>query len=729
MHRQLYQNRHLQVVLAPLISLVNNMADPTAIDTVADAIANVGEKSSGYDQVGVPDKSGDRPYGKYQIMGNNIPSWSDEAGLGKLTPDAFVNNPDAQEQVAKHRIGKYLDQYGNARDAASLWHSGVPYDQAVNEKRQDSLGTKTADYATRVSNAADTIVSLPDGSEVNLGVNPSPELREQVKAKIREKFPELGGVPQATEQPPSVEQPKPPPTVEKPAWYSGLADEAGEQFANAVSNAIESGKSLVQKPDSAGQVIHDLLGLLEPWTVTGSMTGEAAKKAAAAGGLGSTAQGIAETGGTVAGALATPAPPGFGLVSKALERILGAAKATVPEAIAAARAEAPEAAAAAERVGGINTAPSEATTAAKEVLTPSGAATETIGSTAKQTLTQRAKQLETMAGGVYDTAVENAQNANKVLDPATKEYKALTPHLADVRAKLGTLPAEAEEAVANLEEKIKAGKPLDPNDLAAYKEAVDTTFPGKMKSGTEVRDALRSMFSSEDQKWAEAADALWRDELRGKGMTQSSLGSLVKVIKKSDPTAVVEKLFGRGTGPLSDSQAAVGRAVMRNLELDDPKIAGQVKDALFNRVVDSATDSAGAFNPQQLVDSYENLKPLHSVISTPDKNAFFTVLRNQLAENAKAAVKTKPGMLARMTAEGIAIGIGEQVGAAMGHPYLGMVAAHKILRPDKIAEMLASPKTTRLLTRALQTPFESAGAPMIMRSLDDALSEKPKKAA
>jgi DNA polymerase III gamma/tau subunit len=127
----------------------------TAVDRIADAIATAGEKSgSRYDLVGPTDKRGDRPYGRYQVMGVNIPDWSEAAGKGRLTPAQFLSDPATQDAVVKHRIGMLLDQHGNARDVASVWHSGVPYDQAAREGRQDSLGTKTTDYATRVATAA-----------------------------------------------------------------------------------------------------------------------------------------------------------------------------------------------------------------------------------------------------------------------------------------------------------------------------------------------------------------------------------------------------------------------------------------------------------------------------------------------------------------------------------------------------------------------------------------------
>lgn len=80
------------------------------------------ESGGNYNAVGVW-VSGDRAYGKYQVMGNNIPSWT-KAYYGKsLTPQQFLNSPAAQEAVARGKLQSYWNKYG-ARGAASAWYSG-----------------------------------------------------------------------------------------------------------------------------------------------------------------------------------------------------------------------------------------------------------------------------------------------------------------------------------------------------------------------------------------------------------------------------------------------------------------------------------------------------------------------------------------------------------------------------------------------------------------------------
>jgi len=92
---------------------------------------------------------GDRAYGKYQVMGKNIPSWTKEA-LGKsLTPQQFLADPKAQDAVAEYRMGKLLAQGYGVEDIASIWFSGQPLAKAGN--RRDQLGTSVPKYAAAVS--------------------------------------------------------------------------------------------------------------------------------------------------------------------------------------------------------------------------------------------------------------------------------------------------------------------------------------------------------------------------------------------------------------------------------------------------------------------------------------------------------------------------------------------------------------------------------------------------
>lgn len=108
------------------------------IDQYLTALGQI-ESSGNYGALGPVTNGGDRAYGKYQVMGNNIPAWTKQALGSSLTPSQFLNDPNAQDAVAKHYFGNYLNQYGNPQDAASMWFSGTPLSQGAG--RSDGYNT------------------------------------------------------------------------------------------------------------------------------------------------------------------------------------------------------------------------------------------------------------------------------------------------------------------------------------------------------------------------------------------------------------------------------------------------------------------------------------------------------------------------------------------------------------------------------------------------------------
>lgn len=110
-----------------------------------DAIASIESAGSGdYSAMGPVTKSGDRAYGRYQVMGANIPEWT-QAALGQaMTPEQFAANPQAQDATFDHRFGGYVDKYGPA-GAASMWFSGDP----TPDGSADQLGTSDSDYVSK----------------------------------------------------------------------------------------------------------------------------------------------------------------------------------------------------------------------------------------------------------------------------------------------------------------------------------------------------------------------------------------------------------------------------------------------------------------------------------------------------------------------------------------------------------------------------------------------------
>lgn len=118
-------------------------------DIAAAKAAIAGNESGGrYNAMGPITKSGDRAYGKYQVMGKNIPQWT-RAAIGRaMTPQEFVNNPQAQEAVFERYFGDNLKKYG-FNDASSIWFSGRRAAQAGNAK--DVLGTTVPKYIRMAS--------------------------------------------------------------------------------------------------------------------------------------------------------------------------------------------------------------------------------------------------------------------------------------------------------------------------------------------------------------------------------------------------------------------------------------------------------------------------------------------------------------------------------------------------------------------------------------------------
>lgn len=114
---------------------------------VDDIMGSIGKLESGnnYGAMGPATSTGDKAYGKYQVMGANIPSWTKEAMGREYTPDEFLADTDAQDKVARHKMSQSYAKYGNADDVASVWFTGRPVEKAGLEVA-DVTGTSNADY-------------------------------------------------------------------------------------------------------------------------------------------------------------------------------------------------------------------------------------------------------------------------------------------------------------------------------------------------------------------------------------------------------------------------------------------------------------------------------------------------------------------------------------------------------------------------------------------------------
>lgn len=113
----------------------------------ADAISGI-ESGGQYGLLGPVTKS-DRAYGKFQVMGANIPSWTKQFYGESLTPQQFLNNPAAQDAVFQGKFGQYVQKYG-PEGAARAWFAGEG--GMNNPNARDVLGTTVAQYAQKFTN-------------------------------------------------------------------------------------------------------------------------------------------------------------------------------------------------------------------------------------------------------------------------------------------------------------------------------------------------------------------------------------------------------------------------------------------------------------------------------------------------------------------------------------------------------------------------------------------------
>jgi hypothetical protein len=122
--------------------------DPTDLQNYAAAIRSI-ESSGNYGATGPATRNGDHAYGAYQVMGNNIPGWTQKHYGQALSPQQFLNNKQAQDAVFNGQFGGYVQQHGNPQDAASMWFSGRP--MAGNNSNDGSIAVP--EYVRRFNKA------------------------------------------------------------------------------------------------------------------------------------------------------------------------------------------------------------------------------------------------------------------------------------------------------------------------------------------------------------------------------------------------------------------------------------------------------------------------------------------------------------------------------------------------------------------------------------------------
>ncbi|PTM92857.1 hypothetical protein [Mycoplana dimorpha] len=125
------------------------------------------ESGGNYSALGPVTRTGDRAYGRYQVMGNNIGPWS-EAALGRrLSASEFLANSSAQDAVFDHRFGSYVSRYGPT-GAAKAWFGG-PGAVNGNGSAMDVLGTSVSKYADKFNSAVDRMTTSATSATGSFG--------------------------------------------------------------------------------------------------------------------------------------------------------------------------------------------------------------------------------------------------------------------------------------------------------------------------------------------------------------------------------------------------------------------------------------------------------------------------------------------------------------------------------------------------------------------------------
>lgn len=115
----------------------------------AAAIAGI-ESGGDYEKLGPVTRTGDRAFGKYQVMGANIPSWTQEVLGQPMSAEQFLRSPQAQDAVFQAKFGAYTQKYG-PEGAARAWFAG---EGGMNDpNRKDQLGTSVSAYANKFNTA------------------------------------------------------------------------------------------------------------------------------------------------------------------------------------------------------------------------------------------------------------------------------------------------------------------------------------------------------------------------------------------------------------------------------------------------------------------------------------------------------------------------------------------------------------------------------------------------
>lgn len=197
----------------------NNNPDAAASAARAIASQESGGQADPYKAIGPVTKTGDRAYGKYQVMGTNIPQWTKEALGRSYTPEQFLHDPQAQEAVFKTKfLNDYVPKYGYD-GAARAWFGGEG--GMNNPNASDVNGQTVSGYA----NAFDKSFSNPTAQAITAALRGGSSSPQPQAAPPSGTQGASGGVGPANVQPVTARSAAPP-------YYPEPDGSAGKPYIN-----------------------------------------------------------------------------------------------------------------------------------------------------------------------------------------------------------------------------------------------------------------------------------------------------------------------------------------------------------------------------------------------------------------------------------------------------------------------------------------------------------------
>lgn len=175
-----------KIILVPALIFGGPVANPS-FEAFFWAISTQ-ESGGNYGAVGPSVQGGHHAYGKYQVMDYNIPSWTRKHYGRSLTASQFLNNPKAQEAVARGMLQGYYNKYG-PRGAASMWYSGQPnpnktYGNPPVYKYVNSVMGHASRYKGGGSSASQASATYKEAEKKQLARNEQAELYGFVEALL-----------------------------------------------------------------------------------------------------------------------------------------------------------------------------------------------------------------------------------------------------------------------------------------------------------------------------------------------------------------------------------------------------------------------------------------------------------------------------------------------------------------------------------------------------------------